>query len=394
LRITIIGWYGTETIGDRAILTGLISTFNNAYDYYEIKLGSLYPFFSDRTVCEDYGLWNNMIGKNIKISLFDSTVSSELKKAILYSDLVVMGGGPLMDIGQMFMVEYAFKMAKSFNKKTAILGCGVGPLFAKKYQKSLINIVNNSDLVVFRDSVSKKTFLDLAYDLKRDINSKIVTSTDPAVECVLQFKAMPKAKSSFSNSGMGSLVINLRKFPSNYSAKPIEKNVNLTLKGLVENICERFSEKEILLLPMHYFHVGDDDRVFLNEIKFAVSKQNLSVQNKPLTLEETMQKYQGASINIGMRFHAILMQTLLSLNNYALDYTEPKKGKIYGYLTDVMDSGFISKYYVSLQQETENLDRFEATIKNEGISRSKPDAKQLKSILKVYTNELKCFSGE
>ena len=44
MKITIIGWYGTETIGDRAILAGLISIFNQAYDEFEVKLGSLNPF--------------------------------------------------------------------------------------------------------------------------------------------------------------------------------------------------------------------------------------------------------------------------------------------------------------------------------------------------------------
>ncbi len=44
MRILIIGWYGTETIGDRAILAGLISFFSKVYRCFEIKIGSLYPF--------------------------------------------------------------------------------------------------------------------------------------------------------------------------------------------------------------------------------------------------------------------------------------------------------------------------------------------------------------
>ena len=39
--ITVIGWYGTETIGDRAILAGLISLFNKSYTYFEIKKNDL-----------------------------------------------------------------------------------------------------------------------------------------------------------------------------------------------------------------------------------------------------------------------------------------------------------------------------------------------------------------
>ena len=57
MKITIIGWYGTETIGDRAILTGIFSFFNQLFNKIEIKLGSLYPFFSKRTLNEDYSFY-------------------------------------------------------------------------------------------------------------------------------------------------------------------------------------------------------------------------------------------------------------------------------------------------------------------------------------------------
>ena len=113
MKITIIGWYGTETIGDRAILAGLISFFNKTYDDFEIKLGSLYPFFSQRTINEDYGFYKEIIKKDIKIDIFNSKDSKDLLNAIKDSDLVVMGGGPLMDLNELFMVEYAFKKAKN-----------------------------------------------------------------------------------------------------------------------------------------------------------------------------------------------------------------------------------------------------------------------------------------
>ena len=95
MKITIIGWYGTETIGDRAILAGLISFFHKSLDNFEIKLGSLYPFFTERTVDEDHAFYRQFVGKDIKIDIFNSKDSKALVKAIRASDLVVMGGGPL-----------------------------------------------------------------------------------------------------------------------------------------------------------------------------------------------------------------------------------------------------------------------------------------------------------
>ena len=41
-----------------------------------------------------------------------------------------------------------------------------------------------------------------------------------------------------------------------------------------------------------------------------------------------MNIYRNACLCIGMRFHAVLMQTILNGNNIILDYTDPKRGKI------------------------------------------------------------------
>lgn len=48
--VCILGWYGTETLGDRAILDGILSALYLAYGECNILLGSLYPFFTERTI--------------------------------------------------------------------------------------------------------------------------------------------------------------------------------------------------------------------------------------------------------------------------------------------------------------------------------------------------------
>ena len=48
VRLAILGWYGTETLGDRAILAGLLSLFADLGEDVEIDLGSIHPFFTER----------------------------------------------------------------------------------------------------------------------------------------------------------------------------------------------------------------------------------------------------------------------------------------------------------------------------------------------------------
>jgi polysaccharide pyruvyl transferase WcaK-like protein len=358
MKITIIGWYGTETIGDRAILAGLISFFHKSYANFELKIGSLYPFFSERTINEDYGFYKEIIKKDIKIDIFNSKHSKELLNAIKDSDLVAMGGGPLMDLDELFMVEYAFKKAKKLGVKTALLGCGVGPLFHKKYRKSVLNISFNSDIVILRDNKSKDNLEEIYKEFDKIFNSNFIeTSYDPATECTLQFNQLN------TKTHKDYIAVNLREFPLAYNKNRDSKNINEELKNFIKGIADKFADKEIRLIPMHYFHIGGDDRVFLNSIALELQKENIKVQNPNLTLKETIEIYQNADFNIGMRFHSVVLQTISSGKNYVLDYTEPKKGKISGFLNDIDDKGFFQDRYVSLQEDKITEDVIQNTDK-------------------------------
>ena len=354
MKIAIIGWYGTETIGDRAILAGLFSIFSKVYDNFEIKLGSLYPFFSERTISEDSVFWREIIGRDINIELFNSKKSAELDKAISESNMVVLGGGPLMHIDELFMVEYAFKKAKKHAKITALLGCGMGPLFYKQHKKSVLEIAKYSDLIILRDTKSKDTLKDIFKDFRESLNTdSVLTSMDPSVECVLEYnKLNPKKQKEY-------ISVNLREFPADYAKKQID--VSGELITFVENVADKYNDREVILIPMHYFHSGNDDRAFLNSIALKLQKNNIRVQNKNFSLKETIMAYQNAYLNIGMRFHAVVLQTLASGKNYILDYTQPQKGKICAFIQDIDDQGFYKDRYINLQ-----IDEISSTIiKNE-----------------------------
>lgn len=381
MKITIIGWYGTETIGDRAILAGLFSFFSQAFNEFDVKLGSLYPFFSERTVIEDSELWKKITNKDVKVEIFDSKKSDQLDKAISGSDLLVMGGGPLMHISELYMVEYAFRRAKKLNKKTALLGCGIGPIFTKKYKKSLINIVDKSDLIILRDSFSKQSLEQIYKEFNKTINiDSVKVGFDPAVECSIKYNNFIKNEPTDDI-----ITINLRKFPDDYNDKR-NKIINNYLTELVYTIANKFKNKTILLMPMHYFHIGDDDRDFLNEIKFKSNFNNIVVQNENLSLENTMQIYNTSLFTIGMRFHSIVLQTILNGKNYVLDYTEPMKGKTGGFINDIGGNEFYNKRYVTLQNnklqdQVLNFDDFESTFKF--------NDKDIMESLEIYTASLK-----
>jgi len=366
MRITVIGWYGTETIGDRAILAGLFSFFKKAYGDCEIQIGSLYPFYSERMLNEDFSFWKQIVGDNLKVTQFNSKRSKELKLAIKNSDLLVMGGGPLMHIDELFMVDYAFKKAKRLGVKTALLGCGVGPLFPKKSKKAVLRIAQNADLMILRDSKSKDNLLGINSEFNGKLGEKnIFTSLDPAVECAMLFQSFNKTKKE------DFIAVNLREFPVDYSKQEQSKRINENLFKYIKDLAIKYPNETIKLIPMHYFHVGNDDRLFLNDIKLELEDiSNVSVQDSIITLEETMQTFANAKLCIGMRFHSVVLQTIVNGNNYVLDYTEPKIGKISGFIGDVDNSGFYNERYTSLQDDNISIDNIDLASSSFEVSKN------------------------
>ena len=134
---------------------------------------------------------------------------------------------------------------------------------------------------------------------------------------------------------------------------------------------------------MHYFHIGGDDRIYLNQIALNSDLKNITVQNANLSLKETMDVFKDSIFCVGMRFHSVILQTMVSGKNYILDYTEPATGKISGFLSEIDQSNFFVDRYTSLQ--TDSID----DIKIQNIeARFSLESKTTKK-LDIYVNELK-----
>lgn len=342
VKVTIIGWYGTETIGDRAILAGIFSILGKAYNEYEVQLGAIYPFFTERTLMEDEEFYRKCSGKaKFKISIFDTQEIKELKESIKWCDVLVMGGGPLMGIWSLYLVEYAFAKAKKLGKKTITLGCGVGPMILPRYEKCLVNIIQKSDITIFRDQTSADEYIRLAGKAAKEVSSAI----DPAVIAAQRFREMNP------NIGIEDFVIAcVRDFPMEYRINNSisSEAINAKVVSYLQDVQQR-NDKELRLIPMHYFAIGGDDRVFMNKLKQKINNSRVEVQNDPLSLEETFRVFVQSSECVGMRFHSVVLQTTLNGRNIVLDYTNPEKGKIGGFLRQVNALEHYKCSYVNLQ---------------------------------------------
>lgn len=373
MKIVIIGWYGTETIGDRAILAGLLNVMSDVFPSLSIRVGSLYPVLTERTLLEDEEFYQELAnGKLEEISVFDSRSPWQLSRHIKNSDLLIVGGGPLMDIAEMGMLEYAFTKARSCHIRSLLLGCGWGPLTKKTMIHTALNLVKMAVGCVFRDSTSLeqcRAYGDYGH---------AVASIDPAFFACHHFMqtiACPRLEDHIS--------INFRDVAvegTHYATKAVG---NELFSNIVRSIVAQ-TGLQIYLVPMHYFEIGGDDRIMLQKIAEEVGASNVSVIHNPLSLKQTMEMYYNSRICVGMRFHSIVLQTMLNGNNYIIDYTDPLTGKIANMLRQLQIKDWYANRYLPLYS-----DKTDWKVSVNAINRFTYDTIALNRWKKIYVDILR-----
>lgn len=350
MRILITGWYGTETIGDRAILANLLRDLFLACPEPRVSISSIYPFFTARTLHEDRSFYTDVMAIPVAlvddIEIVDARKLSQFRREVLSSDLIVIGGGPFDQIAQMGMLEYAFKLAKARSIKTLVYGCGVNPLKNKKFITCFENIIKNADSVILRDQKS----LELAERYVRDqgITDQVNVAIDPAVFAALRFAKYKQ--DYFGDEDAGYIALNLRDYPQIYDTEREGASVNDVALDVLKSMSP---DRKIVFVPMHYFATGGDDRAIGCWAK-SEQKSKMSVVTDPLNLLQTMDVFARADACIGMRFHSVVFQTVLNGNNYILNYTDSGYGKIPGFIEMIDGIDFYRSRIINLQSGERN----------------------------------------
>jgi len=319
-RVFVFGWYGTETVGDKAILGGIVNYYKEAFGKnLEIVIGSLYPFVTKRT-CKELNLDAKVV----------STQNIDLFRYAKSSDEVVMGGGPLMDLDELYVPHLGFKVAKKYNKKTTVFGCGIGPLKTKENSEIVKKIFSLTDNVKLRDQSSINAYNKFGF------NNPAEFYGDPAKNYVLSVNKnieIVKEKESV-------LCCYLRAWTFEYFDGTLEDFEILKSKfekGIVNLIKQEADKLDVDRIEFHHMHnfvIGNDDRDFSRYFvdKYFFNDERVWINKKLSTVESTIVSMQKSKLNICMRFHSVLFAHTLDTNFIALDYT--MGGKIEAYLKD------------------------------------------------------------
>jgi len=320
-RVLICGWYGTETLGDKAILGGVIHAIQEALGEIQFTLVSLFPYISEMT--------RHQMPELVNMQIIDPVEGVRIAATM---DLVVFGGGPLMaSINQLAEMEVIFSSANKHGVPTLVAGCGVGPLGNRWHNESIARILSMSSLRIYRDTKS----IELAAILGVDTNNDIVAE-DPAFTWLINQRRQLKTKSSTDRKV---LLLGLREFPYLQYGGHISEEKCLAagvhyenqVIAALEKLAIQHANLLIRPLPMCTNHFGDDDRWFYRRL-FSNNAQldrclDLSLLGAELSPFEYCEVFRGANVALTMRFHSLVFALGLEVPAIAIDYTLGK-GKV------------------------------------------------------------------
>jgi len=263
MKAFIIGYYGSDNIGDEVLLSQTIRMIKEIRPDSEIKSLS----YCAAKTKELHGI--GTIGRNKYF---------EIVRAIRQADIVVGGGGSMLQnvTSKRSLVYYLalLRLAKAFNKKVILLGNGFGPVSGK---------FSDSQTIKNLQRLGVKTRIELAADLS--------------------YYGYEPSKRSKSKR----VALNVRPWKNN---EVIIEEISKFAKKLLEN------GYEVDFLSMQ----KDRDEKLKEKIE---EKSGISLPLIPNTVDGFLKTSENYSCLVGMRLHALIWAGLKDLPFVGIEY-DPK----------------------------------------------------------------------
>jgi len=319
-KILLAGWYGTETLGDKAILYGVMKLLLRESPDLNFTVLTFNKDISQRTLS---------LTKNEKFTheiMQYSSVNSQLGSF----DAVYFAGGPIMALEELFDIVSVFKRAQKLGLKTGILGCGVGPFGSFWRNLAIKELFDYSDEVLLRDKGS------LQIMKKKKINSNPIVTSDPSCEWLSDYSrawnygekiAKLNRRNNEINLGLALRMFPRAEYAPNWSEQKTEHHVEKfesAVNEFISILSSRYHKVNIILMPMCTNFVGGDDRFYLRKL-ITKDHSNVVVNKRfcceELPAEEYLSGFGEMDFLLAMRFHSVVFGSQLSVPTLAIDYT-------------------------------------------------------------------------
>lgn len=309
-RVTIIGWWGSETVGDIAILGQLLT---------ELDLEA--PDALPTVVSFDAPLTRASLAQLERQDVRVLPLGMRSAFALVATRAVIVGGGPLLESPSMRLWAWRARVARLAGARVLCYANGIGPLRSARCTAAIAALLRTATTVVVRDEVSvawvRRHVPERAGDVTR--------SFDPAYdyvrsECLI---GVPRGEQ---------LALALRTPPANYLghgdvAGATEAFLD-TLSRALDELLARRPSLGLVGIVMHTGHDDSDDHAVYQRLRGKLAQgQRLSVAAGAHTLPAVIAAMQQARAALTVRFHAMIVALATETPFVALDYARPE-GKV------------------------------------------------------------------
>ena len=261
-RVLVLGWYGTETIGDMAILAGLVEEYRQVRPETVFVVPSYYPDYTRHDLAR--------LGLDCVTTSYDNP---EAIGDLWNCQTVIIGGGPLMDIPQITWLASIFERARALGRRTIIEGCGIGPVNSTATAAAIERIAGVADEIRVRDAESALQLRALGAD------GVIEVVADPAARWARRRATRHRP------SDHGPICVFARELTDEYPQATTPEEATLALSEFLRRLADWYPDRAIRLHAMHHFPVGGDDRLYGRRLATIISRSNISVDEIPRRLQ-------------------------------------------------------------------------------------------------------------
>lgn len=335
----VVGMYGGEHVGDAAILGGVIYRLQRRYP--QLKVVSVFSFRRDRTKC---WIENLTELEGIEIGIYEK--KEDFIKQMNESNLLVWGGGPIMDIPVIMSRNYYFiRKALSIGLCTEMEGIGYGPvrsIFGRFISK---HILKSADRVTAR-SIEDVDNVSMICDVDRSI------SRDPAFDYLALIPKIINISRESQESidkilerkvGQKILALNIRPLWSRYGKSGSFNNDTFLLE--LVKVLQSFMARGYLIVffPMNADQFGFSDLEVAYELQELLNASTgFRVFETEPTINELIYLLRQVDLSICMRFHAAIFSLSQGIKTIGLDYDLNGKGKISHLFENLQNNLFVN----------------------------------------------------
>ncbi len=278
-KVLVSGYIGFNNFGDEAIFLALSS-------HLKSKKCSV------SALCNN----ENEVKKTYDVITYNYKKPFEILKAILLNDILISGGGSLLQnkTSNFSLIYYLFIifLAKLFNKKVIIFAQGIEPINGKFFEFLTKTVLKMTNFISVRDKKSQ--------NLLNSWNIKTELLSDPAYSLIENIEI---------NQDKKGLIVQLRSF----------EGIDDKFISNLADVIAKYYQGEITVLSLQNEYDKDICLSFIEKLK----KYNANAKFIPYQgIKETIDVLNNAKYVISARLHGLIVSYALENKCFGLIYDE------------------------------------------------------------------------